>query len=203
MTDYALWGVKNTKPPFGFRIYFSGISENDAKKLFGNYGNMSFKVLDRELNKFQYFGLHGVGSVDNWHKPTELPAWLPSDLSLLRILEYIEEKSIPEIREYFSNFRIEGIWVQGNFSIEFYDSGRISKLTFYTDIFGANGLTDEEFLQSFMNAYDIPRMDFKGNNKWEYRNPSQGWQISYSGGGGWLFSNSIELIPIITNTSFD
>lgn len=88
-------------------------------------------------------------------------------------------------------------------------SRRIRRLAFTVRDFGAGSLTDEEFLQMFINAYpDIPSMsvkrDIEGNTSAEYRNLSKGWQVSYNIGqyGGWR-ENAIVVEPIIAQTSFD
>ena len=87
---------------------------------------------------------------------------------------------------------------------------RIRRLQFFVSDFGADSLTDEEFIQMFVNAYaDVPSMSTErkwnnGRSKWvtsgKYRNPSKGWQVIYD---GFSVDRSVVVEPIITQTSFD
>ena len=82
------------------------------------------------------------------------------------------------------------------FRISLNDDMRIRRFTFYPSNFGAEQMTIQEFAQAFMNAYAIPRLDAIGRNSWQYRDLSQGWQVSIEPG-------YITVAPIITRSAFD
>lgn len=86
-------------------------------------------------------------------------------------------------------------------TIELNDNMRIRKLNFQAKDFGAERMTWDEFAQAFVNAYDVPGLNGVGQNKWQHRNLSQGWQVKVGAWPGVL--GVVEVTPIITQTAFD
>ncbi len=81
------------------------------------------------------------------------------------------------------------------------DDMRITELNFRLSDFGAVNMTLNEFAQAFVNAYDVPGLNGVGQNKWQHRNLSQGWQVKVGAWPGVL--GVVEVTPIITQTAFD
>lgn len=79
---------------------------------------------------------------------------------------------------------------------------RVYMLMFPDQVFGAENLTDTEFIREIINAYGIPRMNKIDNFTWSYRELSQGWEVI----AGRPFLGApffLILKPIITNSTFD
>ena len=79
-------------------------------------------------------------------------------------------------------------------------SMRLSKIALEKSLFGASELTHKEFLQEFINAYNIPTMKAVDSDRWRYRNPSQGYQVEYNGYRG---AGRVDITPIVTKSAFD
>lgn len=62
--------------------------------------------------------------------------------------------------------------------------GIITKMDFYKSAFSDNSLdvTNEDFAGMFMNAYKIPNLEQIDKNKWQYKNFSEGWQVTIDRG---------------------
>ncbi|MBR2208134.1 MAG: hypothetical protein IJ859_04915 [Synergistaceae bacterium] len=93
-----------------------------------------------------------------------------------------------DIVEDPKSYGADGIYVD--------DEKRIIRLRFTQENFGARGMDVLEFLQEFVNAYNIPGMKREVMG-WRHRNVSEGWEI-FCGTNGW-----IRVEPIITEPKFD
>ncbi len=82
-------------------------------------------------------------------------------------------------------------------SIYINDEKRITKLRFTQENFGAKGMDPKEFVQEFMNAYGIQRMEGTVLG-WEHSNLSEGWKISCM-----RYDGHITVEAIITTPKFD
>ena len=83
----------------------------------------------------------------------------------------------------------------GAYAIFVNDERRINRILFKQEDFGAQGMNHREFVQEFMNAYDIPKMEGT-SSVCRYRNLSEGWEVEYSFG-------DIEVKAISTEPKFD
>lgn len=78
-------------------------------------------------------------------------------------------------------------------------SRRITRLRFPRKVFKANALTDREFVQEFINAYNIPTMNPYSTalgTEWIYRNPSLGWEVTCG-------PVAVIVEPIVTQSAFN
>ena len=67
------------------------------------------------------------------------------------------------------------------------------------DDFGAKGMAPQEFLQAFVNAYNIPSMESSGYGQWQYLNRSEGWEVAY----GSYLGGVIKISAVFTDPKFN
>ena len=186
----SLWDIVAWRANFkGLPFILELKSENDPSVIDIKISDKGYEITNA-TEKFSEFQTQSLSLGDLLSKLEET-----GDLKVNTLVEIKAGREESEGLISYSNYS------RGRMFFDEHDKDRrIVQLLFFVSDFGASSLTDEEFLQMFINAYpDIPSMSVKrdreGRTSAEYRNPSKGWLVSYS--------DFVVVKPIITQTSFD
>ena len=178
LSELTEWLIKLKKLPFTIEI-------NNGRF---NYANNYSNAGDRNNSKGGIsIKFHGSGSSLNGYEIIRSSIGLPKNLMLGDIFKEVEKHGVSNISIFFgTNSKYpEDI-------ITFNKDMRVASIKLRKTDLTSESVPDAKFVNDIMAKYKIPRMGNRGN-VWQYKNRSQGWQISYFVfGGGMVLVESIN-----------
>ena len=110
----------------------------------------------------------------------------------------------PKIKGLQLGMKFTGDMPEKNIALR--EDGRIRRLAFEKEDFGAEAMTYRDFAKAIKNNYNIPELYWQGEI-WMYRNDDEGWAIIVAGdyevSRKRLASFSVVLEPLVIEPKFD